>query len=92
MAEMARSVKRIRPTDIHDSPDTFCKICSLPYWLIAVLQCGQQMCHRVFQVLPDGMDNFVEGIAPAQMSVNTYRKKFLLTSPYACNFARIMDS
>jgi hypothetical protein len=45
MAEMARSVKRIRPTDIHDSPDTFRKIRSFPYWLIAMRQYGEKVCH-----------------------------------------------
>jgi len=62
MAEMARSVKRIRPTDIHDSPDTFRKIGSFPYWLIAGRQCREKIHHLVFHVLPDGMHDLIEGI------------------------------
>ena len=62
MAEMARSVKRIRPTDIHDSPDTFRKICSCPYWLVAWRQCREEIHHLVFQVLPDGMHDLIESI------------------------------
>ena len=62
MAEMARSVKRIRPTDIHDSPDTFRKIGSFPYWLMTVLQCEGQMYHRVFQVFPNRMYYLIEGV------------------------------
>ena len=62
MAEMARSIKRIRPTDSHDSPDTFRKICSCPYWLIAGRQCGEKVRHLVFQILPDGMHDLIEGI------------------------------
>ena len=62
MAEMARFVKRIRPTDIHDSPDALCKKGSLPDRLIAVRQCGEKVCHLVFQVLPAGTYDLIEGI------------------------------
>jgi hypothetical protein len=47
---------------VHPLPDTFGKIRSFPYWLIAVLPCGEQMPYRVFQVLPNGMHDFIEGI------------------------------
>jgi hypothetical protein len=72
MAEMARSVKRIRPTDSHDSPDAFCKICSFPAWLMAMLQCEEKVCHLVFQVFPDGIDNFVEGIIRRGIDVQVH--------------------
>ena len=62
MAEMTRSVKRIRPTDSHDSPDAFRKIRLFPAWLIAMLQCGEKVCHLMFQVLPDSMHDLIEGI------------------------------
>ena len=72
MAEMAHSVKRIRPTDIHDSPDTFRKIRSFPAWLIAVLQFREQIRHLVFQVLPDGMYYFVEGIIRSGINIQVH--------------------
>ena len=43
-------------------PYTFSKIRSFPYWSIAVLQFREQMRHRVFQVLSDGMNYLIEGI------------------------------
>ena len=83
---MARSVRRIRPIthvspayllhqsppDIHDSPYPFGKIRSFAYWLIIVRQCRERMRHRVFQVLPDGMDNVVEGILRRGIDVQVH--------------------
>ena len=61
--------KRIRPTDIHDSPYTFRKIRSFPYWLITVLQCREKLLPSPFQVLPDGMHYLIEGIIRSGINI-----------------------
>jgi hypothetical protein len=68
MAEMARSLKRMRPTDIHDSPYSFYKIRLFPDWLIAVLQC-RELPRLSFQVLPDGMHDLIEGIIRSGINI-----------------------
>ena len=72
MAEMARFVKRIRPTDIHDLPNTLCKIRSFPDWLIAMRQCGEKVCPLSFQVVHDGMHDLIEGIIWSGIDVQVH--------------------
>jgi hypothetical protein len=86
MADMARSVRPIRPItrsypvplphqsppDSHDSPYAFCKIRLFPYWLIAGLQYGEKVRHLVFQVVHDGMHDLIEGIIRSGINIQMH--------------------
>src|SRR5262247_2875271 len=85
MAEMARSSRSMRPLTrsypvhlphespphCHDSPYSFGKIRSFPYWLIIGLQCRELPCLS-FQVVHDGMHDLIEGIIRSGINIQMH--------------------
>lgn len=61
--------EELRAAEDNEPLDAFSKICAFAYRLIAVLQRREQMRCRVFQVLSDGIHDFIEGIIRSGINI-----------------------